>query len=706
MSFLPKLRNTSAPSKVEEVRFYGIDRTESARGGYFSDTKNVTSIDFPFISSRNPRNLYKLPDGMAVLGAYSAKKLCFILGDGNKSYFYFDGEIKGEWEDKAQKEKFLCELGGAVYIFPDRKFFKFKQEKAIEEYKASHPRVGQVGEGYIKFEFGGSGYQAVNRNNFKIKEITHDFDVGDAISLYGFDKNTGERVSLYNLPSGVVMAGKDSFESVYVYQNNLVVSNMYQTYTENIESSFYDYIKIQYEFTYPAQLGEEFGSFSGDITANEVYKDDEGNQYLIIEKEMVPGTAVSSDLKKEFLDYAFSPGMTIHFGFTDESLKEVLPESAVLSDCGVEKFYKSNNYITAAYLKFPPDTFKIDDTWVKVTSGNIKEYVILRNSGGNKVYVTSSAKYPSLQGAVCVNNRLWGYEGNTIYASSLGKPYILGAYKGLSTDSWALETGIKRNFTGVIEYGGIPHYFTEEKIIKVYGDAPSSFRTAETECAGVKSGAQKSLCVCGGALHYLDKDGFIAAYTGSYPSVISRKLNEEFVSGITVSDERFIYCVLKAKDKNSKVYVFDTLSNIWLCEGQKDAVYAVYHGGSVHLFKDGFIECTESTNLPFEEYLEAPFESMIEFPVNDEGIFNQKKLKKILLKVNAEIGTSLLVEVRETESPEYARVFERVIKDGDGVLTIPVDCRRTLGYQIRISGKGKWRLEGIMRRVAIGSYKS
>lgn len=706
MSFLPKLRNTSAPSRVENVAFYGLDKSESASDGYFSDTRNVTSRDFPFISSRDARFFYKLPEGMKVLGAYSAKELCFILGDGQKSYFYFGGELKGEWEDEAQKEKFMCEVGGAIYIYPDKKFYRMKDDKAIEEYKASHPRVGQVGEGYIKFEFGGSGYQAVNRNNFKIKEITHDFDVGDAISFYGFDKNTGERVSLYNLPSGVVMAGKDSFESVYVYQNNLVVSNMYQTYTENIESSFYDYIKIQYEFTYPAQLGEEFGSFSGSVTSNEIYRDNDGYQYLVIEKEMATGTAVSSDLKKEFLDYAFSPGMTIHFGFTDESLKEVLPESAVLSDCGVEKFYKSNNYITAAYLKFPPDTFKVDDTWAKVTSGNIKEYVILRNSGGDKVYVTSSAKYPSLQGAVCVNNRLWGYEGNTIYASSLGKPYIMTAYKGLSTDSWSIETGIKRDFTGVIEYGSVPHYFTEDKIIKVYGSAPSSYQTSETICSGVKNGAGASLAVGAGALFYLDKDGFVASYTGSYPTVMSKKLNQEFTGAVSCSDERFIYFILSSKSKNKKLYTFDLENGIWLLDGDMDARFIVGHGDGIYIFKDGFIECTKEFDTYFEKYTEVGFESILEFPVNDEKIFNQKRLQKILLKINASEGTSLCVEVRETENPEYGKLFEKVISGGDEVLTIPIDCTRTLGYSIRIKGKGKWRLEGIMRRVSIGSYKS
>ena len=704
MSFLPKLRNTSAPSRVEEVRFYGLDRTESAGSGYFSDTKNVSSKDFPFISSRNPRFLYKLPDGLKILGAYSAKELCFILGDGQKSYFYFGGEIKGEWEDALQKEKIICELGGAVYIFPDKKFFRYRNDKAIEEYKASHPRVGTVGTGYLYFDFSGSGYVPINTNVFKGYQLEHEFDAGDAVSFYAFDKDTGDKVPLYNLPSGVAMSGKDRFESVYVYDNSFVPSDIYEMHPTLSDSG---YIKVEYEFTYPSEYGDEFGSFSQDAASSEIYRDAEGYQYLVIEKQVASGIAVSSALANEFLDYGFCAGMTVYFDFTDEVLREVLPESAVISDIGIETFYKANNYTVAAYLKFAPDTFIIDDTsWVSVSRGTLEEYVILRNSDDDKAYITATAKYPSLDGAAVVNNRLWGYEGNMIYASSLGKPYIMGAYKGLSTDSWALETGIKRNFTGVIEYASVPHFFTEDKIIKVYGDAPSSFRTSETDCAGVKEGAGQSLCVCGGILYYLDRDGFIVSYTGSYPSVISRKLNEEFTSGVITCDERFIYCILGGKSTRSKLYVYDFLSNIWLIEGDKEASFAIFHGGNNFFFRSDFIECTSDIDIGFEKYTEAGIESILEFPVNDEGVFNQKKLKKILLKINAEAGTELCVEVRETESPEYTRIFDRVIKDGDGVITVPVDCRRTLGYSIRIKARGKWRLEGIMRRVSIGSTKS
>ena len=704
MSFLPKLRNTSAPSRVEEVAFLGLDRTEGAKGGYFSDTQNMVSVDFPFISSRNSRYLSKLPEGMSVLGVYSAKELCFVLGDGRKSYFYYGGVIKGEWEDAAQKEKFFCEVGGAIYIYPDRKMYRMKNEKAIEDYISSHPRVGTMGEGYIYFNFNaGAGYTPRNRNTFGIRSLTHEFDAGDAINFYAFERDTGKRVPLYNLPKGVVMSGKKSFENVYVYDNNFNAKGAYQT-DNNLTS--YTYIKVEYEFTYPAAFDEEFIDFSNRVISNEVYKDEEGNQYLVIHKSLKQFEAASSEPQKEFLEYNFQPGMTVFFDFTDEALREVLPESAVLLDMGVDSFYHKNNYINAAYLKFAPDTFNIDEDWISVTSGNVKKYVILKNSAGDNVYITSYAKYPALQGVTCVNNRLWGYENNTIYASALGKPYIMGAYKGLSTDSWAVETGIKRDFTGVIEYGSIPHFFTEDRIIKVYGDAPSSFRTAETICSGVKNGSEKSLCICAGVLYYLDKDGLIAAYSGSYPSVISRKLNEEFESGIFVCDERFLYCILGGKTSGRGLYTFDVLNKIWFIESDKEFSDAVYSGGNVYLFRDGFIECTGDIDLGFEKYNEAAFQSLLEFPVNDEGIFNQKKLKKVLLKINAEAGTELCVEVRETESAEYARVFERVINEGDGVIVVPISCLRTLGYSIRIKARGKWRLEGIMRRVAIGSYKA
>ena len=685
MSFLPKLRNTSAPSRVENVAFYGLDKSESASDGYFSDTRNVTSRDFPFISSRDKRTFYKLPEGMKVLGAYSAKELCFILNDGQKSYFYFGGELKGEWEDELQREKFMCEVGGAIYIYPDRKFFHMKDEKAIEEYKATHPKIGEVGEGYFRANFGS---QRKNTNSFIGLNMTKDFATGDAVTFWAYDKNTGEKLPLYNMPSGVIMSDNTSFRDVYLYDNAFKLRDVYETKVYSDE----DAARIGYEFTYPYEYGEFFLDFANDVKFKQIRKDNDGYQYLIINKDTSGTGPVFSDLESEFLTYSFQKGMTVHFR-ASEAYRSVIPDNAVIEECGIDQHTTGNTKTTSAYLKFAPDTFKVS-SW-----GNTSYYQMDELS-------EAMIEYPYITNAIVSNNRVWGYEGNKIYASSLGKPYIMTAYKGLSTDSWAVEVGIKRDFTGVIEYGSIPHYFTEDKIIKVYGNVPSSYQTSETICSGVKSGAGASLSIGNGALFYLDKDGFIAAYTGSYPSVISKKLNEEFESAISCADERFIYFILSKGNGRKKLYTYDLQSGIWLLEGDMDAQFIISHGGGIYIFKDGFIECTEEFDIDFEKYTEVGYESILEFPVNDEKVFNQKKLKKVLLKINAGKGSSLSVEVRETESPEYIKLFDKVISGGDEVLTIPIDCRRTLGYSIRIRGKGKWRLEGIMRRVSIGSYKS
>ena len=347
-----------------------------------------------------------------------------------------------------------------------------------------------------------------------------------------------------------------------------------------------------------------------------------------------------------------------------------------------------------------PGTFSVSK-WTTASGSTYNPYVYY----GDK-RITANPNYPALQGAIGCNNRLWGYKDDEIFASSLGKPYILTSYKGLSTDAWFLETGVKRSFTGVFNYGSIPHFFAEDKIIKVYGDAPSSFRTSETECSGVKEGSGKSIVLGKDRLFYLDKDGFISMYSGSYPNVVSDKLNEEFESAMGCADSRFIYYVLKTKSGKKKLYTFDLTNGMWLLDKECDASGILYHDSHIYIFKDKYIEHDNDNFTLYENYTEKGYKSVLEVPVNDEKVFNQKKLKKVLLKINAEVGASVCVEVRETESREFIKVFDKVIAGGEEVLTIPIDCRRTLGYSIRIVGEGKWRLEGIMKRVALGSYKS
>lgn len=691
MSFLPKIRNTSAQTKVENIVFNGLDKTASATSAGFSDTRNVTSADFPFISARKSRFISKLPEGMTLLGADGTKDLYFVLGDGEKSYFYFNGEVKAEWQDTDQKKKFFCENNGSIYIFPDKKFYRTLDVKAQEFYKSTNSRVGITGTAKI---YPTDSTTSVTSNKFKIKHDVSDFKFqnGDWVRFWAYDKNTGEKADFFGLSEPVEMESSTEFKSTYFIKYNMgSAKNHYQMADS-------DYINIEYEITYPRDTYEAFKDFSVDVSSSEVFRDEDDNQYILIRNDRDTTVPKAVDMEEMFLRYSFEGGMNVYFTYTDDSLVSIIPKNAATLETGVKEFKRKSGAFNevSAYFKVPAETI------------TPKSWETSSSSGWKYAYLDYpfeiSAGYPDISGGICVNNRLWAYDGNVIRASSLGKPYILTNYKTTSVSSWSVETNSKRNITAVTSYGSVPHFFSEDRIIKVYGSAPSTFQTQETMCQGVKEGSQRSVVIAGGILCYLDTDGNIASYTGSYPQVISKRLNESFESAIGCADSKFIYYILESKSGAKKIYIFDIQNSIWLCEGDKGITDMVY-SGCVYFFKDGFIESTEDIDLGFDKYIEKGYESFIEFPTNDESIFNKKKLKKLLLKINAEKGTSLRVEVKETEYGTYRSVFEKTIAEGDGVLTIPIDGKRTLGYAIRISGKGIWRLEGIMRKITIGSYK-
>ena len=64
---------------------------------------------------------------------------------------------------------------------------------------------------------------------------------------------------------------------------------------------------------------------------------------------------------------------------------------------------------------------------------------------------------------ICENeNRLWGCDDTTIYASKLGDPFNWNVYEGLDTDSYAVDTGSAGKFTGCVSF-----LFTKKGILPV-----------------------------------------------------------------------------------------------------------------------------------------------------------------------------------------------------------------------------------------------
>ena len=95
---------------------------------------------------------------------------------------------------------------------------------------------------------------------------------------------------------------------------------------------------------------------------------------------------------------------------------------------------------------------------------------------------------------ICENeNRLWGCDGNTIYASKLGDIFNWNVFDGVATDSYAVDTGSAGEFTGCVSFLGYPVFFKEDHIYKVYGSMPSNFEVMGSATMGWPPGAPGAL---------------------------------------------------------------------------------------------------------------------------------------------------------------------------------------------------------------------
>lgn len=139
--------------------------------------------------------------------------------------------------------------------------------------------------------------------------------------------------------------------------------------------------------------------------------------------------------------------------------------------------------------------------------------------------VTVARTVPDIKRACVSDNRLWGFDGDTIYASKLGDPLNFNVFDGLSTDSWAVEARKQMDFTACITYRGYPTFFKPDYAVRVLGDEPGNFTLDELEIPGIMdrtSGPDgvESPTVVRNALYYLSTEGVVAWHgSGDYATV-------------------------------------------------------------------------------------------------------------------------------------------------------------------------------------------
>lgn len=317
---------------------------------------------------------------------------------------------------------------------------------------------------------------------------------------------------------------------------------------------------------------------------------------------------------------------------------------------------------------------------------------------------------PDLEFAFENENRLWGCVGNTIYASKLGDPFNFQVYDGLDTDSFAVDTGGRGNFTGGISYLGYPSFFKEDGVYKVYGSKPSNYEVIDGARLGLASGSGASLSVAAEQLFFLNRTG-PCMYTGGIPKPIGRAFGDgRYKNARAGSDGLKYYVSMQDEAEDWHLFVYDTQRGLWHEEDEthvlafaelRGVLYALEEGGEVLILRHG-------TELPAGTTEEESFTWSAEFADFTDDSPNKKGLIKLQVRLELEKDAECTVELMVDSTGKWITPQGGYIKEkGKRSYTLPIVPQRADHYRIRLTGIGGCRVYSISRDFYKGSeYKS
>ena len=307
---------------------------------------------------------------------------------------------------------------------------------------------------------------------------------------------------------------------------------------------------------------------------------------------------------------------------------------------------------------------------------------------------------------VCENeNRLWGCDKTTIYASKLGDIFNWNVYEGLATDSYSVDTGSAGSFTACISFLGYPIFFKEDHIYKVYGSIPTNFEVMGSATLGVAAGSDRSLAIAGEILFYHSRAG-IMAYSGGIPQPVGAAFGvERFEDAVGGSDGLKYYVSMAGKDGAYLLYVYDTQRGAWHIEDATQSTHFARCAGNLYLLDEGGnIWITGNIqNPPEEATMEDAFDWMAEFADWCEDSPNKKGVSKLLLRLEVDEGAEVQLFIMFDSTGEWIAVNGTLEGGVKRSYTLPIVPRRGDHYRIKLEGHGGCRVYSLAREYYDGS---
>lgn len=404
-------------------------------------------------------------------------------------------------------------------------------------------------------------------------------------------------------------------------------------------------------------------------------------------------------------------------------------------------YNKSWNAIATTYIAIqfpnidPNDYFKEGDAiylnsqYEDINNGSIIQHVgddfivvigVMSTSTATESFTEESPfiverKVPILDYTCVSGNRIWGCRKglnesgenvNEIYASKLGDPKNWYAYAGISSDSYAVSIGDDGDFTGAVSYQGLPTFFKETKIYKIYGSYPAQYTLYSYDQRGVQKGSERSLAVCGDYLIYKSLVD-VCIYDGSVPTTISKALGKtKYEDAVAGSSMNKYYLSVVDTENNSHLFVYDLNYNMWHREDDLRIIDFAYDNfGKLYGLSKLKMYSFGTTGDDFNLTKEAA-ENHVDWYVVT-GLIGltfpaHKYINEITLRAKIDYGSMLRVLISYDDS-DYE---ELKIIEGHGTLesyNFPLMSPRADHYRLKLEGRNDVYVYSIATQLEEGS---
>lgn len=171
MSKLPTMVASDGIQQDVQAQFGGLNHTLSAGQGDLFWMENLTSDEYPLLSTRKKR--YRIKTLAKPNGIFGEDELCHVDG----TAFYYGGEKKGEVTDS---QKTFAAMGNYILIFPDKKYYN----KYLDEFGSLEASVTGSG---CRFEDGTIYGETAEQNTITCSSVDFRdyFSEGDGITVSG-----------------------------------------------------------------------------------------------------------------------------------------------------------------------------------------------------------------------------------------------------------------------------------------------------------------------------------------------------------------------------------------------------------------------------------------------------------------------------------------------------------------------------------------